>query len=275
MGKLPYFPCYARDVISSSKIATMSGDAFKAYWLLLCASWLEDERATLPNNEANLEALARVDAPTWLRIKDEVLACFETNGNGRLFSPRLLEVSFMQEKRASAGRKGGVKTQSGPEATYEANFKQTTKPHSQSHRSESEEDLREEKNPPIVPPRGRAINRILTDNIENGDWYETSKGRLTGSRLLEFREFCVAFGMMSDTRSGAESWRNIKDYSDELVSEIIKGAARACASRPAILSNGGIPKMMQGWLNKRRWEDEVTKNAWDQAIENVQSRHVD
>lgn len=138
MGKLPYFPCYARDVLSSSKIALMSGDAFKAYWILLCASWLEDERATLPSNEANLEALARVNASTWLKIKDEVLACFDTAGNGRLFSPRLLEVSLLQEKRREAGSKGGSKTQANYEATCEANFKQTTKRQSQSSESELE-----------------------------------------------------------------------------------------------------------------------------------------
>lgn len=138
MGKLPYFPCYARDVLSSSKIALMSGDAFKAYWILLCASWLEDERATLPSNEANLEALARVDASTWLRIKDEVLACFDTAGNGRLFSPRLLEVSLLQEKRREAGSKGGSKTQAKPQAT----FKQNLKHQSQSSESESEAETK-------------------------------------------------------------------------------------------------------------------------------------
>ena len=111
MGKLPYFPCYARDVISSSKIALMTGDAFKAYWLLLCASWLEDDRGTLPNNQAKLQALARVDASTWLRIKSEVMACFEVNSNGRIFNPRMLEVSSLQEKRREAGSKGGSKTQ--------------------------------------------------------------------------------------------------------------------------------------------------------------------
>lgn len=117
MGKLPYFPCYARDVLSSSKIALMSGEAFKAYWLLLCASWLEDERATLPNDQAKLQALARANASTWLEIKNEVLACFDANANGRLFSPRLLEVSLLQEKRREAGSKGGSKTQAKRQAS--------------------------------------------------------------------------------------------------------------------------------------------------------------
>ncbi|KKM14275.1 hypothetical protein LCGC14_1707750 [marine sediment metagenome] len=120
MGKLPYFPCYARDVISSSKIALMSGDAFKAYWLLLCASWLEDDRGTLPNDQALLQALARADASTWLSIKSEVMACFETNENGRIFSERMFEVSTLQEKRRIAGSKGGSKTQAKRQAKAQA-----------------------------------------------------------------------------------------------------------------------------------------------------------
>ena len=150
MSKLPYFPCYARDVISSSKIATMSGDAFKAYWLLLCASWLEDERATLPNDEAKLEALARVGASTWLEIKDEVMACFENTENGRLFNPRLLEVSLLQEKRRGAGSKGGSKTQAGDEATWKQNLKQPSKHQSQNPESEIELNKKEEKTPQEV-----------------------------------------------------------------------------------------------------------------------------
>lgn len=135
MGKLPYFPCYARDVLSSSKIALMSGEAFKAYWILLCASWLEDERATLPSDQAKLQALARASDSVWLEIKNEVLVCFDTDENGRLFSPRLLEVSLLQEKRRGAGSKGGSKTQAARAAKAQA--------------SESEAESESEKEPEL------------------------------------------------------------------------------------------------------------------------------
>ena len=111
MAKLHYFPTYAREILSSNKIALMRGDAFKACWLLTCHSWLDDERAKLPNDESKLLALARVDATTWARIRLEVLGYFEVAPNGRLFNPRLMEISGLHETRSKAGSKGGSKKQ--------------------------------------------------------------------------------------------------------------------------------------------------------------------
>ncbi len=134
MSKLPYFPCYARDILSSTKIALMSGEAFKACWLLTCHSWLDDERATLANDEAKLQALARVDATAWARIRLEVLDYFKAGEKGRVFSPRLLEISDLHEKRSKAGSKGGSKTQA----------KRAAKPQASESESSSESEVETE-----------------------------------------------------------------------------------------------------------------------------------
>ncbi|KKM86435.1 hypothetical protein LCGC14_1279140 [marine sediment metagenome] len=137
--KLHYFPTYAREILSSNKIALMSGDAFKACWLLTCHSWLDDERATLPGDESKLQALARVDATTWARIRLEVLDYFKVGPNGRIFSPRLMEISALHESRSKAGSKGGSKTQ--------AKRKQRVKPQSQSQ-SQSQSQKSEKESEP-------------------------------------------------------------------------------------------------------------------------------
>lgn len=265
MSKLPYFPCYARDVLSSSKIALMSGDAFKAYWILLCASWLEDERATLPNNEAKLEALARVDASSWLRIKNEVLACFDTAGNGRLFSPRLLEVSLLQEKRREAGSRGGSKTQAGDEATYEANFKQTTKRQSQS--SESELEPKKEKEKELSQEKENKLfleYKNVLDKDSKGIYLETKKNkRLKGKILEAFFLFWEAFGYKHGLRAAADAWLKIKWPEDrtsknKVFADIVKSAREENDGRDEKTARGSTPKMAEGWITARRWEDEET-----------------
>jgi len=264
MSKLPYFPCYARDVLSSSKIALMGGDAFKAYWLLLCASWLEDERATLPNNEAKLEALARVDASTWLKIKNEVLACFDTAGNGRLFSPRLLEVSLLQEKRREAGSKGGSKTQAGDEATHEANFKQTTKRQSQRSESELKLEAKSKKNKSSASGDAAKADEIFI--------LTRRKRKLKGELYNLFNEFWEAFG---DKRARAEAadawidinWPKVENINSFFRMKILPSAQEYCRYRKSLLDNGQTPKMAQGWISGQRWDDVIPKElTFEEAL---------
>ena len=111
MTKLHWFPCLVRQLLSSGTILLMSGDAFKAYWILLNQSWLQTPRATLPNDQAKLQALARANVKQWDTIKDEVLQCFQLDGSGRLFNETLMALSVQQENKSRAGSKGGSRTQ--------------------------------------------------------------------------------------------------------------------------------------------------------------------
>ena len=51
------------------------------------------------------------------------------------------------------------------------------------------------------------------------------------------------------------AWKKI-DLDHPLFVEICKGAIRYQETRRQALTNGSTPKMAQGWLNDRRWEDE-------------------
>jgi len=87
-------------------------------------------------------------------------------------------------------------------------------------------------------------------------FYLTAKGRkLSGERLETFNQFMEAFKDKRGRAAAADSWLNIKPLTTEILTDILKGAAAYAAKRPGIISNQGTPKMAQGWLTGRRWED--------------------
>ena len=52
-----------------------------------------------------------------------------------------------------------------------------------------------------------------------------------------------------------KSWLKISNLDNELALKIIDGAKKYNPQK--ILASGGTPKMAQGWLTDRRWEDEI------------------
>ena len=107
--KAPAFAFYVRDWLCSRKVTNMSGDAVKAYIYLLCEAWLQEDRATLPNDEKELISMARINDEKWCKIKDEVLNCFKLNKNDKYYNERLLEVHINSNIKA-LNRKNKTKT---------------------------------------------------------------------------------------------------------------------------------------------------------------------
>jgi len=60
---------------------SMSAEARGAYIDLLCHAW---DQGTIPADDTKLHRLARVDAETWARVRNEVLAKFVETRDGRL-----------------------------------------------------------------------------------------------------------------------------------------------------------------------------------------------
>lgn len=109
--KSPSFQVYVRDVLCSPRIRQMRGEAFRAYWMLLYNSWLEEPRATLPSDDRDLMHLADVRREdVWLDVREQVLAMFVTGPDGRIYNERLMEESKKQDQRTKAGASGWSKT---------------------------------------------------------------------------------------------------------------------------------------------------------------------
>jgi len=111
--KSPTMPLYVRDIISSNSIAKMEDAEFRIYMFLLFAAWLEDDRGTLPNDDRELAALARVSRQKWIACKDAVMKQFRVRKDGRLVNERLESVSKLSYKRSAAAKGAKVETKVG------------------------------------------------------------------------------------------------------------------------------------------------------------------
>jgi uncharacterized protein YdaU (DUF1376 family) len=101
---------------------------------------------------------------------------------------------------------------------------------------------------PLLSASGDAANARPT--------YKTKKGKsLTGEQLYCFNEFWEAFNYRKGKAEAADTWIDLK-INKKVFSEIINGAKIAAAERAGLLAAGKTPKMAQGWLSSRRWEDE-------------------
>jgi hypothetical protein len=99
---------------------------------------------------------------------------------------------------------------------------------------------------------GKSIN---PSGIEEPKYKTSRKKWLKGQRLSDFEIFWNEFGDKRGKPGAAQSWLDLDDYSPDLVKAIIHGAKEYALERFDILERKGTPKMAQGWLTDRRWED--------------------
>jgi len=153
--KAPAFQFYVRDWLCSLSVMRMTGDQVKAYMYLLSCAWLEEPRASLPNDNEALANYAKISIEKWDKIKKPVLAKFEER-EGRLFSARLLECSEFSTKQTENGKKGGR-----PKAKENPTNKPSDKPSTSPSTSSS---LSTAKNPLIFP---QGISDNFTKSLED------------------------------------------------------------------------------------------------------------
>ena len=81
--------------------------------------------------------------------------------------------------------------------------------------------------------------------------------KLEGKTLEWFGQFWDAFAYKRGKAEAADAWLGIMGLNQELVDhQIVPAARREAARRPRLRKAGQTPKMAQGWLSGRRWEDE-------------------
>lgn len=82
-----------------------------------------------------------------------------------------------------------------------------------------------------------------------------------------FELFWNTFDDKKGKKAALKSWNKIQDLTEKLCNEIIEGAKKYALERKNILAKNGTPKMAQGWLTDRRWEDEIsTKKDWKKEL---------
>ena len=73
--------------------------------------------------------------------------------------------------------------------------------------------------------------------------------------------FWEVFGDRRSKNKAWEAWGKIAGLDQVLFDRILYGASMYAEYRKIILSRNGTPKMAQGWLNDRRWEDELVLSS--------------
>jgi uncharacterized protein YdaU (DUF1376 family) len=95
---------------------------------LLCNSWLEEHTATLPDDHDQLAEMARMSRQEWDEFWPLIQHQFKSDGNGRLFNPRLYHEFLKQQNRQERGKLGGIaKASANPCANPSANSCPKTK----------------------------------------------------------------------------------------------------------------------------------------------------
>ena len=90
------------------------------------------------------------------------------------------------------------------------------------------------------------------------------KKRLAGKRLETFNLFWDAFGYKKGKAEAADAWLDLPSMTMSTVGEIVAAAKMEAENRHKLEAAGKTPKMAQGWLSGRRWEDEREPEAWRQ-----------
>lgn len=92
-------------------------------------------------------------------------------------------------------------------------------------------------------------------------FYQTKKGRkLKGDQLENFEAFWITFNYKSGKADAADAWFDLK-VNMFLFQQIMAGARREAKGRAGLIAQKKTPKMAQGWLSSRRFEDESTQTA--------------
>lgn len=99
-----------------------------------------------------------------------------------------------------------------------------------------------------APPDSLIPDSLIPDNktyCASGD-----------ARREDFLKFWDLFGYKKGKDPAWKAWKKITHYKPELVERIFTAAKEEAERRPALIANGRTPKMAQGWISDKRWEDE-------------------
>lgn len=103
--RAPWFPFYPSDWLASASVATMTHLERSAYIDLLCHEWNQPD-CGLPDDDAQLAALARVTTSQWAKAAPRIRARFSAV-DGRLFNDRLVEEKEKQNQWRTKSSEGG------------------------------------------------------------------------------------------------------------------------------------------------------------------------
>jgi len=100
-------------------------------------------------------------------------------------------------------------------------------------------------------------DEVKVDKPEIEFYLTKKKRKLSGKRLESFMIFWKIFNYSQGKSDAADSWLDIPELTLSLCEKINLAAEMEAKRRPGLELAGKTPKMAQGWISSRRWEDEI------------------
>ena len=227
MGKAPSFQFYPGDWRRDTQVQMASMETRGVWIEMLCCMWDAPERGKLVGTQKQLCRLLHCDEDELQRSLEELQRlqiADVTNGHN--------DVTVVN-RRMSREEKQRIDAR--------------LRKQKQREREASHKD---------VTPLSSSSTSIGCDECDKTVTFRTKKGRtLKGSHLEQFNQFWETFSYKSGKAEAGDAWYDLKV--DEQVFALILHAARIEArTRPKLREKGQTPKMAQGWLSGRRFEDE-------------------
>jgi hypothetical protein len=112
-------------------------------------------------------------------------------------------------------------------------------------------------------------------NVERGMMKE-ERVSSASTTTYSFEEFWNAYDYKKGKTPAEGVWNKIK-MNDTLYANILNGARCEAKLRPALLANNSTPKMAQGWLTEKRWEDyeEAIESVSDDSLRQIAQQCID
>jgi len=101
------------------------------------------------------------------------------------------------------------------------------------------------------------------EEFESGEWISKKRRKIEGKRLESFILFWEAFDYKKGRAEAIDAWLDIPQLTMTLVANIVEAAKNEAKGRSELIRQSLIPKMAQGWITARRWEDEQVNPAED------------
>jgi hypothetical protein len=103
------------------------------------------------------------------------------------------------------------------------------------------------------------------------------KRKMTGKRLETFNQFWEVFNYKRGKAEAGDAWLDIPLLTDKIVEDILLAARKENSRRQRLLDANRTPKMAQGWITARRWEDDYgdvdVKPAKQQNLPPIEKMH--
>jgi uncharacterized protein YdaU (DUF1376 family) len=253
VNRPPAFQFYAKDWLSSGKIATMTVEEEGAYIHLLAHCWLSED-CTLPDDDTELAQLSRL-GERWLNgASVKLRSCFTAHPRkpGRIFNARLLD----ERKKQDAWRK---KSQDGGRRSAE-----TRTSRSQASRRVVEGSLKGGSR--VVEPKVNSSSSSSSSISKNKN---TSTKRahadLLNGHRSSFELFWSHYPRKRNKGAAEKVWSKLQP--DDVIMQAMLGKLdQAKQTLDWQKERGQFIPYPASWLNAKGWEDEYDTTSGKERL---------